>query len=101
MTSTPSLTLWYSPQACPIVPQILLVEAGPDFHLLLAEVDIAKDERFTEELKAPNPKKRVPVLKLNEDIITEVPAIATAISSLAPDRSFMGETTLDIIRIYE
>ncbi len=97
MTSVPSLTLWYSPQACSIAP---LNEAELDFQLVLAEVDRAKDERFTDEFKALNPKKRVPVLKMNDEIITEVPAIVIAISSLAPDRKFLGQTTLDTIRVY-
>ncbi|KIW34140.1 uncharacterized protein PV07_00936 [Cladophialophora immunda] len=101
MASAPSLTLWYSPQACSIAPHILLNEAELDFQLVLAEVDMAKDERFTDEFKALNPKKRVPVLKMNDEIITEVPAIVTAISSLAPDRKFLGQTTLDTIRVYE
>lgn len=101
MTSIPELTLWYSPQACSIAPHILLIEAELDFQLVLAKVDMAEDERFTEEFKALNPKKRVPVLKMNDEIITEVPAIATAISSLAPDRKFLGQTTLDTIRVYE
>jgi glutathione S-transferase len=101
MTSVPSLTLWYSPQACSIAPHILLNEAELDFQLVLAEVDVAKDERFTDEFKALNPKKRVPVFKMNDEIITEVPAIATAISSLAPDRKFLGQTTLDTVRVYE
>lgn len=101
MASVPSLTLWYSPQACSIVPQILLVEAGLEFRLVLAEVDMSEDERFPEEFKRLNPKKRVPVLKMDSEIITEVPAIVTAISSLVPDRKFLGETTLDSVRVYE
>ena len=101
MASPPSLILWYSPQACSIAPHILLIEAKLDFQLVLAEVDMVKDERFTDEFKALNPKKRVPVLKMNDDIITEIPAIVTAISSLAPDRKFLGQTTLDTVRVYE
>ncbi|KAB5554563.1 glutathione S-transferase [Coniochaeta sp. 2T2.1] len=101
MTSPPSLTLWYSIQACSIVPHILLIEAGLDFELVHAEVDMANDERFSEEFKALNPKKRVPVLKMNDEIITEVPAIVTAISSLVPERKFLGQTTMDNVRVYE
>lgn len=101
MTSPPSLTLWYSAQACSIVPHILLIEAGLDFELVHAAVDMFQDERFSDEFKALNPKKRVPVLKMNDEIITEVPAIVTAISSLAPDRKFLGQTALDNVRVYE
>ena len=101
MAPVPSLTLWYSPQACSIVPQILLIEACLEFQLVLAEVDMSEDERFQEEFKRLNPKKRVPVLKMDDEIITEVPAIVTAISSLVPDRNFLGETTLNGVRVYE
>ena len=101
MASVPSLTLWYSPQACSLVPHALLIEAELEFHLVRAELDMAKDERFTDEFKALKPKKRVPVLKMNGEIITEIPAIATAISSLAPDRQFLGRTTLETVRTYE
>ncbi len=62
---------------------------------------MSEDERFTDEFKALNPKKRVPVLKMNDDIVTEIPAIATAISSLAPDRKFLGQTTLETVHVYE
>jgi glutathione S-transferase len=59
------------------------------------------DERFTEEFKALNPKKRVPVFKMGDEIITEVPAISTAISSLAPEHHFCGKTAMEAVRIYE
>ncbi|KAB5525766.1 glutathione S-transferase [Coniochaeta sp. 2T2.1] len=62
---------------------------------------MANDERFSEEFKALNPKKRVPVLKISDEIITEVPAIVTAISSLVPERKFLGQTTMDNVRVYE
>ncbi|KAJ4293296.1 hypothetical protein N0V90_008578 [Kalmusia sp. IMI 367209] len=78
-----------------------MTSAELDFQLVLAEVDMAKDERFTDDFKALNPKKRVPVLKMNDEIITEVPAIVTAIASLAPDRKFLGQSTLETIRVYE
>jgi glutathione S-transferase len=68
---------------------------------VLAELDMANDERFTEEFKALNPKKRVPVFKMGDEIVTEVPAISTAISSLAPEHYFFGQTTMDTVRIYE
>jgi glutathione S-transferase len=83
------------------VPHILLIEAELGFELVLAEVDMAQDERFTAEFKALNQKKRVPVFKMGDEIITEVPAIVTVISHLAPERGFLGKTTMDTIRVYE
>ncbi|PVI04581.1 glutathione S-transferase [Periconia macrospinosa] len=101
MASTPSLTLWYSPQASSIAPHILLLESGLQFELALAEVNMAQDGGFTGDFKAVNPKKRIPVLKFKDEIITEGSAIATMISSLAPDHKFFGETVLDAVRVYE
>ncbi|KAI9644058.1 hypothetical protein NHQ30_007410 [Ciborinia camelliae] len=56
---------------------------------------------FAPNFSTINPKIRVPVLSLGDDIITEVPAIATAISSLAPELHILGQTTMDTIRVYE
>jgi glutathione S-transferase len=44
---------------------------------------------------------RVPVLALDSENITEVIAVATAISSLASDKHLMGWTPLDNARVYE
>lgn len=44
---------------------------------------------------------RVPVLLLDGETITEVPAIMTAISQLVPERGFMGKGDLERVRCYE
>jgi glutathione S-transferase len=74
----------------------LLLEAGLEFELVLSKVG-----KFTEEFLKLNPKGRVPVLAMDDEIITEMPAILTAISSLVPDRKFMGRTALETVRVYE
>lgn len=38
---------------------------------------------------------------MGDEIITEVPAIVTVISHLAPKRGFLGQTTMDMVRVYE
>lgn len=75
------------------MPHILLIEAGFEFRLALTAVGIAKGERFSDEFKALYPKSRIPILKLNEDTITEPPANVTERSCLAPDGKFLDQTT--------
>jgi len=58
-------------------------------------------DAFPESFRRVNPKMRVPVISLDGEVITEVPAIATAIASLAPEMHLMGRTALDTARVYE
>src|SRR5581483_10426829 len=95
----PEITFWYSPAACSLAPHVLLHELGLPF--TACETSVRKGATQTPEFARINPKKRVPVLSLDGEIITEVPAIATAIASLAPERHLMGRTTLQQVRVYE
>ncbi|KAH8803469.1 glutathione S-transferase [Xylogone sp. PMI_703] len=96
LEGVPALKLWYSPEACSMAPHVILLEAGLDFELVLAKVG-----KFTDEFMAFNPKGRVPVLAMGNEIITEMPAILTAISSFVPDLKLMGKTTQETVRVYE
>ena len=91
-----SLKLWYSPGACSLAPHIVLLEAGLQFDLVLSKVG-----KFTHEFMELNPKSRVPVLSFDGEIITETPAILTAIALLVPDKHLLGQTTLETARVYE
>jgi glutathione S-transferase len=95
----PDIKLWLSYGACSLAPHVLLHEIGMPFEAVATPV--SKGANLTDEFARLNPKKRVPVLSLDGEIITEVPAIATAISSLAPERHLMGRTALDQARAYE
>lgn len=95
----PDIKLWYSSGACSLAPHVLLREIGVPFDGI--ETSVAKAAHLTEEFGRINPKKRVPVLSLDGEVITEVPAIATAIADLAPERHLMGRTALDRARVYE
>ncbi|OQE20467.1 hypothetical protein PENSTE_c013G02576 [Penicillium steckii] len=88
--------LWYSPFACSFVPHVVLREAGIDVELILAQVG-----DMSEEFKRLNPKGRIPVLAIGDEIITEMSAILTAISFLAPEAHLLGRTSLETIRVYE
>ncbi len=95
----PDLKLWYCPGACSLAPHVLLHEIRVPFDAV--EISVAKAANLTDAFARINPKKRVPVLSLDGEVITEVPAIATAIASLAPERHLMGRTALDHARVYE
>lgn len=48
-----------------------------------------------------NPKKQVPVLVFDNNVLTEVPAIIHAINHLAPDKQIMGKDTMQFLRVCE
>jgi len=95
----PDIKLWYAPGACSLAPHVLLHEIRIPFDAV--ETSVAEGANLTDEFARINPKKRVPVLSLNGEVITEVPAIATAIADLAPERHLMGRTALDRARVHE
>ncbi len=95
----PQITLWYSPGACSLAPHVLLHEVGLPFDAV--ETSVAKGATLTAEFAQINPKRRVPVLSLDGEVVTEVPAIAAAIASLAPERYLMGRTGPDRVRVCE
>lgn len=95
----PEVKLWLSYGACSLAPHILLHEIGVQFEAIATPV--SEGATLTAEFARINPKKRVPVLSLDGEIITEVPAIATALSNLSPERNLMGRSPLDHVRIYE
>jgi len=95
----PAIRLWYSPGACSFAPHVLLNELGLAFEPV--RVPIREGALQTEEFGRLNPKRRVPVLALDQDVITELPAIATALSLFAPERHLMGRSLIDQARVYE
>lgn len=95
----PSITLWLSPGSCSLAPHILLHELGFSFDTVITST--WDGSVSAAEFTRVNPKQRVPVLRLDDEIITELPAIATAISSLAPERELMGSKVIETVRIYE
>ncbi|KAL8746618.1 MAG: hypothetical protein Q9190_001397, partial [Brigantiaea leucoxantha] len=65
-------------------------------------VDIVKEMGFPEKYKKVNPKKRLPILILDDGtIITETVAISTKISQMAPDHHLLGANDLEVVRSYE
>lgn len=95
----PDIKLWYAPGACSLATHVLLHEIRVPFDAV--ETSLAKGAHLTGEFAWINRKRRLPVLSIDGEVITEVPAIATAIASLAPEWHLMGRTALDRARVYE
>lgn len=91
------IKFWYSSGACSLAPHIVLHEAGVEFESVKLNVHAG----YPEEFRQINPKMRVPVLSIDGQIITEIPAIMTAISQLVPEKHFLGKTNLEVVRTYE
>ena len=68
-----SLALYYSPGACSIAPHIALEEAGADFEA--RRIMLAEGQHRTPEYLALNPKGRVPLLLIDDQPLSELPAI--------------------------
>lgn len=95
-----SIKFYFAPGSCSLAPHILLRETGVEFEAIAMRADETRIA-FTADFHRINPKMRVPVISLSGETITEVPAVATAIASLAPDMGLMGRTPLDAARVYE
>ncbi|KAF2729577.1 glutathione S-transferase [Polyplosphaeria fusca] len=95
---SPTLRLWISPNVCSLGPHILVNESSLPFSLI--EIDVIKSG-FPSEYAHINPKKRVPILELDDQVITEGTAIMTAIAQLASEKRLLGKTDLEVVRTYE
>ncbi|KAM0263889.1 hypothetical protein ACHAQJ_000924 [Trichoderma viride] len=91
--TAPPLTLFYSPGACSFVPHVALCEAGLEFHLVFTKIG----HTMLKEFEAVNPKRRVPVLVMGNEVITEMAAVLTAIATVAPEASH-GQAIAEIWR---
>jgi glutathione S-transferase len=95
----PTHKLYYIPGACSQAVHITLREVGAEYTLSAEKVGTAD---FSSELLALNPKKKIPVLIIdNTTVLTEVPAIMTYLSQLAPEKHLLGATPMETVRAYE
>jgi len=96
----PEVIFYYAPGACSLAPHILLKEVGVPYEAISLRVGAIRND-FPESYRLINPKMRVPAISVDGNTITEVPAVATIIASLAPDLGLMGTTPLESARVYE
>ena len=88
-----SLTLYYSPISCSMVPYIALTEAGADFAVEV--VNFRRGGHMSPEFLRLNPKHRVPVLLIDGQPLTENVAIQLWVARHYPQARLMPEGDLD------
>ncbi|KAL2867808.1 glutathione S-transferase family protein [Aspergillus lucknowensis] len=96
----PDIKFFFAPGACSVAPHVLLHEAGLPYEPIQYNY-AATEIQFPADYTALNPKRRVPVLVVDGEVITELPAVSTMISQLAPEKQFFGKTPLETVRVYE
>lgn len=90
------VTLYLHPGASSLFPHILLCEAGIPF-----TPTAVTGKSMANEYAATNPKKQVPALVIDDEVVTENPAIAHAISHMVPEKQLMGKDPKQFIRACE
>lgn len=94
------MILYYAPTACSAAPHIALEEAGVPFEP--RALDLAKGDQTGSDYLRINPRGRVPVMVIDGQVVTEVPALLTYIASLNPDaRLIPPNGTLALARCFE
>jgi glutathione S-transferase len=97
----PTLTLFRKNGACSFVPHAILHELSIPFTSTVLDVNKdnylqAADGSFTHaEYRKINPIGYVPALKVDDEIITELPAITNYIARLKDGRQLTGKTLLE------
>lgn len=76
-----TLKLFYSPGACSLAAHILLEESGLPYEAVRAS--IPEGATASEWFRRMNPKGRVPVLVIDDEVLTELPAISWYIAARA------------------
>ena len=67
MSAAQDITLYMLPGTCAVVPHILLNQAGLQFKY----EGVSKDKLYS-DFKSTNPKQQLPVLVINDEVVTEV-----------------------------
>lgn len=93
------LHLFAARGACSLSVHILLHEAGLRHDLTL--LDLAKGQSRTPEQLKLNPKGQVPVLLVDGEPLTEVPAISRFIADIAPEKRLLPEGVMPRARAAE
>lgn len=89
-------TLYMHPGTCATIPHILLTYAGVSF-----TAQPVYSTSMDAEFATINPKKQVPVLAFDDNVITECPAIIQAINHLAPDKKITGKDPSQFFKVCE
>ncbi len=93
----PALHLYLTPGACSLASHIALTASGLPFNT----TDLKAKAGFPTEHLHLNPKGRVPILSIDDELLTESPAIMATISALAPEKHLLGKTLIENARCHE
>jgi glutathione S-transferase len=103
----PNITLYRKNGSCAFIPHALLryvalpcthieLKAGPDRKYMAADNSFSNVEYL-----AINPNGYVPALRVDEEIITELPAVLTTIVHLSSNPELLGRTALERGKVTE
>lgn len=84
-----SLTLYYAPYACSIVPLVAFIEANADVDI--RPINIRKKHHMKPEYRALNPKYKVPLLVVDGTPLSENVAILLWIARKFPDAKLLPD----------
>jgi len=94
------LELYYSPIACSLAVHISLEEAGQPF--VAHRIVLNEGQHLEPAYRAINPRARVPALRIDGTVVTEVPALLNYVSSLNPAAGLVPPPgTLQFARCFE
>ena len=82
-----NIKLYYAPIACSLVPYVALTEAGAEFDVHV--MNFMKGENMSPEYLRLNPKHKVPLLSVDDDLLTENVAILQWIARQFPEAKLM------------
>lgn len=104
-TMSPQLTPYRANKSCSLVAHILLRELSiPYTTVLLAfgpdGVEAADGSFSHADYRKINPSGLVPALRVEDEIITELPAILTYIAGLRPESKWFGKDNLERAKVY-
>lgn len=104
----PRVEFYYAPGACSLAPHILLQLSSLQYEAIPFR-PIPEGHPLPDSFKLVNPKQRVPVITLSfpgensdkKEVITETPAVMTAISQLVPSLHLMERTDIEKVKVLE
>ena len=96
-------TLYWSPGACSIAPHIALEEIGEPYRLERVTIDQqgTAEVLTSRDYLTINPKGRVPVLTIEDRVLTEAPAILTYLARRHPEAGLLPDHPESEARCFE
>ncbi|KAF4438030.1 hypothetical protein F53441_12882 [Fusarium austroafricanum] len=105
-TDMPNPTLYRANGACSLIPHAILRHYKIPFNEIRLKFTPngieAADGSFTNtQYRSVHPRGYVPALKIDSEVITEMPAVLSYISSLIPKENLLGSTPVETAKVLE